>query len=800
MSASLADQLEIWGFEKDFSIFADGSIGFGLECKPVDVSTWSDEGLNVYSEKVSQFLNGLDPHLDVQFIQDIVPGNDIIIAAHRELANNATNDIAKQLCESRVQYLSIEDQNGYLPSHQLKIFVRKPFTQELSPKSKIFSKDKKFQEISQQRLEKEIEHISRIQQNLIQSLGLLGIEAKILLSDDIAKLLYNQWNPSRRVDFNTYNPEEIRESVLFSDVGIDVSGFVIGSTFFRTLSLKTLPDQTYSAMASKLRELPFKSRLLVTVHVPDQMKEIESLKTQRRVAFSLVVGKKSGVADLESTAKLQDLESLLEQMIAQGQKVFHVSVTVVLQSENEASLDSDVDQVISKFRELGGAELITETLAAFDVFSESAIPNSRAKERIRKIKTSNLCDLIPVYGPWEGHKSPSVLLRSRAGSLFKFSPFDESISNANQLISGGSGSGKSFLTNLLLLQMLKENPKVFFIDIGGSYKKLTENLNGQYVDFSVDENFAVNPFDLGPNELVPSSQKIKFLLGLVEVMTKEENRERVPKLAQAEIEEAIQQVYRTSKNPTLSDLKIMLLNHPDIEIKKYGKILSTWCGSTPYGKFLDRPTSVEFAKDIVAFDLKGLESYPDLQAVCLYIITDLVWREVQRDRSQMKFIVFDECWKLLKDEGGLAFIEEVFRTVRKYFCSAIAISQDLLDFLNSKISSALLPNCSIKWILMQNQSDFSKMKEALGLNDNESALIGSLYQKKGELSEVFLISGPEKRAVVSIEPTPLELWLATTDPRDLALIQKTKSENPSLSQFECLKKLSEQFPNGAKVV
>ena len=108
-------------------------------------------------------------------------------------------------------------------------------------------------------------------------------------------------------------------------------------------------------MAAGLRELPFKSKLFVTVHSPDQMKEIETLQTQRRVAYSMAVGKKTGVSDIESTAKLHDLESLLEQMIAQGQKVFHVSISVLLQSESEEDLENQVDAALSKFREMSGA-------------------------------------------------------------------------------------------------------------------------------------------------------------------------------------------------------------------------------------------------------------------------------------------------------------------------------------------------------------------------------------------------------------------------------------------------------------
>lgn len=795
MSESLADQLQIWGFEKDFIVFSDGSIGFGLDCIPLDVSTFSDERMNDLSMQIAQFLNSMPAHIDFQFVQDIEPGNIKVLNQYLSISENTKNEIAKTLSHERANLLKLADQNGLIPHHGLKLFVRKKITQDFVNKPRLFSKEKLFQEIADERLHREILLLERLKDNLIQGLSILNIRAQMLTSDLVAQILYHQWNPSRHLKLEVYDPDDIRHGVLFSDVGVTLSGFVIGETYFRVLSLKNLPEQTYSCMAATLRELPFKSRLLVTVHSPDQMKEIEKLQTDRRIAYSMAVGKKSGVSDIESNAKFQDLETLLEQMIAQGQKVFHVSVSVILQSQNESELENQVDFTLSKFREMGGSEAMLETLASFDIFVQSSIPNARCKERIKKVKTSNLIDLIPIYGPWPGHDRPSILLKSRQGSLFKFNPFDTSLSSANQLISGASGSGKSFMTNLLLLQMLKENPKVFFVDIGGSYKKLSENLNGQYVEFGVNESLSVNPFDLPSNQTEPSSHKIKFLLGLVELMTKEDGADRLPKLARSEIEMAIQKVYKEHSKPRLSNLRDLLLQHTHSEIQNYGKILNSWCGDTPYGKFIDRDTTINLEKDIIAFDLKGLENYPDLQAICLYIVTDLVWREVQKDRSQMKFLVFDECWKLLKDEAALVFIEEVFRTFRKYFASAIAISQDLNDFLSSKIASALLPNCPVKWILLQNQNDFTKIKESLGLNDNELSLIRSLHQDKGLYSEAFLVAG-DNHTVVVIEPTPLEMWIATTDPRDLSAIEKYKIEKPHLSQLDILKQLSEKYPQG----
>ncbi|MGL1152538.1 type IV secretion system DNA-binding domain-containing protein, partial [Vibrio parahaemolyticus] len=84
-----------------------------------------------------------------------------------------------------------------------------------------------------------------------------------------------------------------------------------------------------------------------------------------------------------------------------------------------------------------------------------------------------------------GFEKPSILLRTRMGSLFKFDPFSSSLTNANQIISGGSGSGKSYLTNLMVGQMLSQDPRVFILDVGGSYQKTCELLDGQYVPLSM---------------------------------------------------------------------------------------------------------------------------------------------------------------------------------------------------------------------------------------------------------------------------------------------------------------------------
>ncbi len=797
--ASLATKLEVWGFEDETLIFKDFSLGSVLKLQPKDVSCATDEELNTLHSVTCDFLNGLPTGLSLQFVQGVHGGSKKITDAHEALTTEDAQALVQKLMLERIARITEMDDKGLVPAQSLYLIIRKPFEKKSKKKKKwnffFWKKQDVEEEFSRDILEPEIVKFNQTLSNVRQSLENLGLASEKLTEDQIFKNLFDQWNPRYPLDGLNFNREDIRDDLLLSDMVISLKGFALGQIHHRVLSLKIMPEQTFVSMSEKFRDLPFDSKLFLSVEVLDQDRETMALQTQRRISYAMYTGKK-GVSDLESEAKFKEIETLLSERVLGTEKVFGVSLNVLLRSEDESALDEQVEKVLQTMRELSGAEGMLESLAASSMFLEFSIPNARAKERSRRMNTSVLSDFLPIFGDWMGHKEPRILLRNRRGNILGFDPFSSTLTNFNQIISGGSGSGKSYLTNIMILHLLKENPKVFILDIGGSYRKISETLSGQYIPLGADSQISLNPFDLVDNSPEAIDQKIKFMTSLVELMTKEDESSGIGKLERSEIEQMIKEILRDEQEPRLSHLREKLLQNQEPALKRMGKILGPWCGDSPFGKFVDTKTNLELQSRIVCFDLKGLESQPDLQAVCLFLITDLIWREVQKDRISQKFVVFDECWRLLENEAGSRFIAEVFRTFRKYKASAIAISQTMDDFAKSKVASAILPNSSVKWVLKQTGGNIPHLKEILLLNERETKLVESVTSKKGYFSEAFLIAGDEKQVVV-IESTPLEYWLATTDPQDLKVMEEFRLRNLKIPETQLLELLAEKYPRGA---
>jgi type IV secretory pathway VirB4 component len=109
-------------------------------------------------------------------------------------------------------------------------------------------------------------------------------------------------------------------------------------------------------------------------------------------------------------------------------------------------------------------------------------------------------------------------------------------------------------------------------------------------------------------------------------------------------------------------------------------------------------SNVELDNPFLVFNIRDLEDA--LRPVGMYIVLNYIWNKVKSDRRKRMLIV-DEAWQLMKFDDSANFMFSLAKRARKYFLGLTTISQDVEDFLSSKMGRAVVANSSLQLLLKQ---------------------------------------------------------------------------------------------------
>ncbi len=820
--ASLSEELPYWEFQdqpRPHLILNDGSLVAGLRLSLIDIECFDDVQVNQLAIRLRGVLNSISENTSVQFCLSVGSDFSEMLKKHSDGKSNAIHPLVASIADYRETKLNKALDNSELYRPELSIYLR---TKNVGCKKLSFlKKEEDFSINSSKNYDETLEVLFQNMDTLASSFHSIGLKGRLLDSTEMKDHVYRALNPKRSkteptpavrtpIDDNLEKEtleamewlaeQSPREQMVFGDLILGYEQFTLDSNHHRIITLKTLPEVTFAGQLSTFLRMPFHYDLLLSFDVPSQADEMAKLQQKRKMAHSLAVTSGNKASDLESETKLNSTEELIRELLGTGQRIYAAQFSVVLRSpateEGSKKLNRQVREVLSRFRSLQGAEGLEETVGSWKIFKGNLPAAPLKLERAKKFKTNNLVDFIPIYGPREGDDDPAVIFRIRLNGLVSFNPFDPKLTNYNALVTGSSGAGKSFLNNCILAQELARGLRVFIIDIGGSYKKLTEALGGQYLDMDLSDQYRLNPFDIPDPTQEPSNQKLKSLLAVIESMVVEDEKSKLTKLDRVLLEKAIIELYEEKRKlktvPVLSDLSEKLAKSKEPSMIDISKVLFMWTGNRPYGKLLDGLGSLRSDAPICTFDLKGLSSYPDLQSVMILILTDFILGQVEQDKINKKRIILDEAWQLLKSNAAAGFMEYCARTLRKTGSGITFITQGVEEIVESPIGPAIMNNTATKFILLQ-RGDSEILKNALKLNGQELNLIYSLEQRKGEFSEGFMIEG-DYRQVIRIYPSPFEYWLSTSDSSDNRYIQELRDKGLSLVQ--AIEEAAKDYPNG----
>ena len=390
------------------------------------------------------------------------------------------------------------------------------------------------------------------------------------------------------------------------------------------------------------------------------------------------------------------------------------------------------------------------------------------------MNTSPLSTLFPFVS-FDLSSNEGILygINQHNSSLVLFDRF--TLENANVVVFGKSGGGKSYAVKLEILRYLMLGIDAIVIDPENEYKFLADAVGGKFYNISLNSENHINPFDLplpledeNPKDVLRSNTI--NLVGLIRLMlgglTPEED---------SIIDQAITETYAardiTSKTdpklwksriPLLADLESVLETMEGAEslVKRLRKFTKG-----VYSGFFNYHTNLTMENKMVVFGIKNLEA--ELRPLAMFIIMRYIWNTIKREFKK-RILVIDEAWWLMQSEDSASFLYGIVKRGRKYWLGVTTVTQDVNDFMKSEYGQPIISNSSLQILMKQSPATIDIVQKTFNLTEEEKYLL-----LEAPIGEGIFFAG-EKHVAIKVVASYAEHQIITTAPEEVAKIRQAK--------------------------
>ncbi len=464
---------------------------------------------------------------------------------------------------------------------------------------------------------------------------------------------------------------------------------------------------------------------------------------------------------------LEDALTLQQDLAKGAQRFFQFGLYITIPAKTKEDLDKTTKQIEATL----GSLLVVSKKATLQMEEGFKTTLPIGKDRLlvtRNMDTTSLAATFP-FTTSELSANEGILYGINTGndSLIVFDRF--SLENANAVVFGKSGSGKSYLIKLEIMRSLMFDTDVIVIDPENEYEALTYALGGEYVRFHFGAATKINPFDLAiltgktrddENEL---NQKILSLHGFFRVVmgaltpTEDALLDRALVLSYKQKGMTPDPTTQKAEPPLMEDLYKVLVGMEDPVARSLADRIEKFVKGSLVGIF-DEQTNIEIRNQLTVFSIRDLEN--ELRPIAMHLILDFISNKIRRD-TKTRLLVVDEAWYLMKFPDSAQFLNSIAKRARKYFLGLTTITQDVEDFLAVDLGKTIIQNSSLQILLKQSPAAIDTVANLFYLSEGEKRLLLSAGVGQG-----LFFAGPA-HASMRVVASPEEHALATTHPKDI---------------------------------
>jgi len=569
----------------------------------------------------------------------------------------------------------------------------------------------------------------------------------------------------------------LRDLIAPSSIEIHSSYFRLGTKYGRTLYVYGYPRQIYTGWLSPLINIDEVIDVSMYVYPVDSQVILNNLrkKVTQLEASTSINNEKGKTRDPALEAAISDAEELRDQIQLGAERFFRFGLYVTLWAD---SLD-ELGFVQNKIETLFGQQLVFSKVASSQQEQglNSTIPQMSDQLQIRRNMNTGAISTSFPFTSADLTDNTGILygINMHNNGLVIFDRFK--LENANMVVFAKSGAGKSFTVKLEALRSMMLGSEIIIIDPENEYQKLAEAVGGSYVRLSLNSSTRINPFDL-PRvidsdeaedalraNLVTLHGLFRLMLGGTQVAANGTAMSALNPIEEADLDQALIDTYarvgitsdpltHNSPPPTISDLYDTLL-HMGGTGPQLAQRLRKYTTGTFAGIF-SQQSNIDINNPMVVFNIRDLED--ELRPVAMYIVLSHIWNIVRTDRKKRMLIV-DEAWQLMKYDDSANFLFSLAKRARKYFLGLTTITQDVEDFMGSKMGRAIVANSSMQLLLKQSPSAVDVLSDVFKLTEEEKKRLANFPIGQG------LFFAGQSHVHINIQASQTEQQLITTNPQ-----------------------------------
>ena len=567
--------------------------------------------------------------------------------------------------------------------------------------------------------------------------------------------------------------------------------FVISDKYACILTVVSYPKYVPVGFLSNLTSMA--GIKVVIKHLPVPFSVITKMLNKEIADLKTRYGDEHDKTMLERIRQdYESLESFIQQLAATQAKIWDFQMHIMITANSEEELVNKKFQV-KNYMEAMQLKAVPLRFEQEKVM-KSIIPIYEKQDIENRIGTPIPAPTIAAMYPFifDSIKDPglSTLLGvDFSGGVILFNQFlyqtkkEHNRNNANMILLGTSGSGKSTAAKIMLRTHIRNNCQIVIIDPEGELEEMTERYGGDFIDLGKGGKYGmVNPLEvildadeeelsqgLGYTMLTRTLQTIKAFMKYYDPSIEEDVLNMFSEVVQETYQrfgvnfETDFSKFTSEDYPTFKDVyatirgrlasmtektqekdtmeKLELKIRPIVKELKY---------------YFDGHTTIGSDSSFIVFNIKELMNADEnIRNALFFNILKYAWG-LTLDKSVNTILMVDEAHVLIsgKNTLGADFLAQIQRRARKYNTGTIIITQQPSDFSDPAVitqGKAIFDNASYYLVMGLKRQAVDDLGKLIDLNDNEKESIKGYSQ-----GEALFVCG-SRRMRINVVATEQEL-------------------------------------------